>query len=77
MASIEGHTIAGTPHAGYSPAKDAPFACANCHYFVWPHLCGNEVVIKDGKAKAGGLKLHQGGKAVVEPLGCCALWEKA
>ena len=76
MAQLEGHKVSGSTHAGYLPAKDAPFSCATCEYFTWPHLCRNELVEKDAKLKQQGLRLHQSGKAIVEPLSCCSLWEK-
>lgn len=74
MAVVEGHRIGGTRHAGY--IAEGPTNCASCEYFVWPHLCKQPLVILDAKSALGGLRLHQGGKAIVKPNGCCIFWER-
>ncbi len=72
---IGGETIEGTERSGYLPARFAPFSCANCGYYTWPHFCKNRLVIADAEAGAKPLRLSPNKFAIVEPLACCSLWK--
>lgn len=62
----------GVGNSHYARPKEGPFKCSNCEYFKSPTFCGHPTVIADAKRGLIGI---QGGKAIVEPEGCCNEFE--